>query len=456
MKNNKLILIVDDEFSMRKNIVDILTNEGFRTIEAGDGLEAIAKVNESKPDVVLLDINMPQMDGMSALRAIKKDYSDLPIIMFTVYGTSERAIEAMKAGAFDYLEKPFELDELQIIINRAVDYSDLLGEVKKLRTQVSKINLLAKNDQLIGRNTKMQEIFKTIGRIAPTDATVLIQGESGTGKELVADAIQRHSLRINMPYVKVNCGALSETLLESEIFGHEKGSFTGAVSQRQGRFELANEGTIFLDEINNMPQSLQVRLLRILQNQPFYRVGGEKLLNVDVRVIAATNKNIEQEVESGNFRKDLFYRLNVVRLNIPPLRERKDDIPLLFEYFMHKYDSTNSLIVSNETMEKLQVYSWPGNVRELENTIQGAVVMAREKIVSIEQLPIKNNIASDFNSFDSALKEGRSFKEIVENVEKTLLIKALEKANWNRTQAAKILNIHRRLLYSKMKDYGIE
>ena len=456
MKNSKIILVVDDESSMRKNITDILLPEGYKIFEAKDGKEALDILNEVKPNIVLLDINLPQMNGIAALKEIKKDHKDLPIIIFTAYGTSERAIEAMKSGAFDYLEKPFELDELKLIIKRAAEYSDLLGEVKQLRTQVSNINLFSKDDQLIGRSPKMQEIFKTIGRIAPTDATVLIQGESGTGKELIADAIHRHSLRFNKPYVKVNCGALSETLLESEIFGHEKGSFTGAVTQRQGRFELANEGTIFLDEINNMPQSLQIRLLRVLQNQAFYRVGGEESLTVDVRIIAATNKNIELEVDEGTFRKDLFYRLDVVRINIPPLRERIDDIPLLVEYFLRKYDQTNSLAVPPDSMERLQAYSWPGNVRELENTIQSAVVMAREKIISIDRLPIKNNNSAEMLSYDSLLKEGKSFKEIVENVEKTIIIKALKQANWNRTQAAKILNIHRRLLYSKMKDYGID
>jgi len=456
MKNNKVILVVDDETSMRKNLTDILQPEGFKTYEACDGNEALKVLKEVKPNIVLLDINLPHLDGILTLKEIKKIHSDIPVIIFTAYGTSERAIEAMKSGAFDYLEKPFELDELKIIINRASEYSDLLGEVKQLRTQVSNINLFSKNGHLIGRNPKMQEIFKTIGLIAPTDATVLIQGESGTGKELIADAIHRHSLRLDKPYVKVNCGAFSETLLESEIFGHEKGSFTGAVTQRHGRFELANEGTIFLDEINNMPQSLQVRLLRVLQNQAFYRVGGEESLTVDVRVIAATNKNIESEVEEGHFRKDLFYRLNVVRINIPPLRERIDDLPLLVEYFLRKYDQTNSLAVPPETMEKLQAYSWPGNVRELENTIQSAVVMAREKIISIDKLPIRNDNSSEILSYDSLLKEGKSFKEIIENVEKTLILRALKQANWNRTQAAKILDIHRRLLYSKMKDYGIE
>ena len=455
MKNNKIILVVDDESSMRKNIIDSLLPEGFKTFEAGDGKEALKKLNEVKPNIVLLDINLPQMDGITTLKEIKKDYDDIPVIIFTAYGTSERAIEAMKSGAFDYLEKPFELDELKLIIKRAAEYSDLLGEVKKLRTQVSNINFLSKDDRLIGRNPKMQEIFKTIGRIAPTDATVLIQGESGTGKELIADAIHRHSLRFDKPNVKVNCGAFSETLLESEIFGHEKGSFTGAITKRQGKFELANEGTIFLDEINNMSQSLQVRLLRVLQNQAFYRVGGEESITVDVRVIAATNKDIELEVDKGTFRKDLFYRLNVVRINIPPLRDRIDDIPLLVEYFLRKYDQTNSLAVPQEAIEKLQTYSWPGNVRELENTIQSAVVMAREKIISIDQLPIRNNYSTEILSYDSLLNEGQSFKEIVGNVEKTLIIKALNKTNWNRTQAAKILNINRRLLYSKIREYGI-
>ena len=456
MKNSKIILVVDDESSMRKNITDILLPEGYKIFEAKDGKEALDILSDVKPNIVLLDINLPQMNGIAALKEIKKDHKDLPIIIFTAYGTSERAIEAMKSGAFDYLEKPFELDELKLIIKRAAEYSDLLGEVKQLRTQVSNINLFSKDDQLIGRSPKMQEIFKTIGRIAPTEATILIHGESGTGKELIADAIHRHSLRFNKPYIKVNCGALSETLLESEIFGHEKGSFTGAVTQRQGRFELANEGTIFLDEINNMPQSLQIRLLRVLQNQAFYRVGGEESLKVDVRIIAATNKNIELEVDEGTFRKDLFYRLNVVRINIPALRERIDDIPLLVEYFLRKYDQTNSLAVPPDSMERLQAYSWPGNVRELENTIQSAVVMAREKIISIDQLPIKNNNSAEMLSYDSLLKDGKSFKEIVENVEKTIITKALKQANWNRTQAAKILNIHRRLLYSKMKDYGID
>ena len=456
MKNEKVILVVDDESSMRKNITDGLSPEGYKTFEARDGKEALKLLGEMKPNIILLDINLPQMDGITALKEIKKDYNDVPVIIFTAYGTSERAIEAMKSGAFDYLEKPFELDELKLIIKRAAEYSDLLGEVKQLRTQVSNINLFSKTDQLIGRNPKMQEIFKTIGRIAPTDATVLIQGESGTGKELIADAIYRHSLRFNKPYIKVNCGAFSETLLESEIFGHEKGSFTGAITQRLGRFEIANEGTIFLDEINNMPQSLQVRLLRVLQNQAFYRVGGEESLTVDVRVIAATNKDIESEVETGTFRKDLFYRLNVVRINIPPLRERIDDIPLLAEYFLRKYDQTSSLAVQPETMIKLQAYSWPGNVRELENTIQSAVVMAREKIISIDQLPIKNNDSAEMLSYNSLLKEGKSFKDIIENVERTLIIKALKQTNGNRTQAAKMLNIHRRLLYSKMKDYGID
>jgi DNA-binding NtrC family response regulator len=318
--NNKSILIVDDEASMRKNISDLLSPLGYHILEAGNGDAGMMMFVQKKPDVIILDINLPGKNGLEVLKEIREISVDTPVIIFTAFGTSERAIEAMKLGAFDYLEKPFELDEFILTVERAFAYQKLLTEVRQLRSMVNDARNQPGDGQIIGSNQKMQEIFKLIGRIAPTDATVLIQGESGTGKELIADAIQRHSLLADKPYVKINCGALSESILESEIFGHEKGSFTGAESRRKGLFEIADGGTVYLDEINSMPQSLQVRLLRILQKQSFFRVGGVTPVRVNVRVLASANKDIEKEMEEGNFRKDLYYRLCVVRINLPPLR----------------------------------------------------------------------------------------------------------------------------------------
>jgi two-component system, NtrC family, response regulator AtoC len=455
MKNPKSILVVDDEAAMRKNISDLLSSEGYFIAEAEDGEEAIVRFMQESPMLVLLDINLPKIDGLTVLTQFRKFNPDIPVIIFTAYGTSDRAIEAMKGGAFDYLEKPFELDELLLTVNRALNYSTLIGEVKQLRTQITGSNLVLGEVQLIGRSSRMQEIFKLIGRIATTDATVLIQGESGTGKELIADALQKHSSRKDAPYIKVNCGALSESLLESEIFGHEKGAFTGAIAQKLGCFELANNGTIFLDEINNMPASLQIRLLRLLQNQSFYRVGGENEVKVDVRVIAATNKDIEQEVEKGYFRKDLFYRLNVIRFNLPALRERIEDIPYLIEHFLKKYSPVKEFIVSNETLEKLTSYPWPGNVRELENLIHSGVIMTRDNTLKIDNnyYDIKKRQEKPEDIYTNSLEIG--LHKTIEKIEKECIINALKKTNGNRSEAANLLKIHRRLLYTKIKEYKI-
>lgn len=454
-QKKKLVLVVDDEASMRKNIIDILSREGCNIIEAADGLEAIDQVKKQSPDLILLDINLPQLDGLSALAEIRKIKPDSPVIIFTAYGTSDRAIEAMKEGAFDYIEKPFELDEFVLNVKRACNYADLIQELKELRTQVSNNILHTEEIRLIGRSVKMQEIFKLIGRAAPSDATILIQGESGTGKELIADAIQKYSLLKEKPYIKINCGALSESLLESEIFGHEKGAFTGAIGQKLGCFELANNGTIFLDEINNMPPSLQVRLLRLLQNQSFFRVGGEVPVTVNVRVIAATNTDIEKEVAAGKFRKDLFYRLNIIRLNIPPLRDRVEDIPFLAEHFLRKYSPARDLVLSAKALATLQSYDWPGNVRELENLIHSTVVMARENVISELNLPEKTQTKQVYlkEYLEQSLEYG--LKNTIDSIEKECILNALKKSDWNKTEAAVLLKIHRRLLYSKMKEYGI-
>jgi two-component system response regulator AtoC len=463
MKNQKLILIVDDESSMRKNMADLLESEGYNYIEAADGEEALSKVKINLPDLVLLDINLPKLDGLSVLREIVKLFPPIPVIIFTAYGTSDRAIDTMKLGAFDYLEKPFELDEFLITIKRALKHSELIGEVRQLREQVESISTNSASDQIIGRSASMQKIFKMIGKVAVSDATILVQGDSGTGKELIADAIQRHSIRRDKPYIKVNCGALTESILESEIFGHEKGSFTGATSQRLGRFELANGGTIFLDEINNMPLALQVKLLRILQKQSFYRVGGETPITVDVRVIAASNINIEDAVKNGQLRKDLFYRLNVVRIDLPPLVERKEDIPYLVEHFSQKHSGGRRIAVSESTMNKLLKYNWPGNVRELENTIQRALVVSNRDLLSIDNLPsiiMESEIEDSLNHFEDWFSEiksqNKSLKDVISGIEKDLIIKALSNTEWNRSKAAKLLKMHRRLLYTKMKEYNIQ
>lgn len=450
----KHILVVDDEAPMRRNVYDLLLTKGYSLSEADNGEEAIRQIKAESIDLVLLDINLPGIDGLSALIEIKNLNPDLPVIIFTAYGTSERAIEAMKSGAYDYIEKPFELDEFLLIIERALEFSKLVGEVKELRNIVSSKEEMDDN-QIIGSSKQMKDIFKIIGRVSPSNATVLIQGDSGTGKEIIADAIQRHSLRKDKPYIKVNCGGLTESILESEIFGHEKGSFTGAISQRQGRFELADGGTIFLDEINNMPESLQVKLLRLLQHQSFYRVGGEDPVRVDVRIIAASNKNVEKEIENGTFRKDLYYRLNVVQINLPPLAERQSDIPLLVKHFLKKFRPDQELAVPFEEMQQLLAYNWPGNVRELENVIQRAVVMARKNILTIGNLETGPNEQNIKTYLVKELESGLNFKEIISKIEKELIHSVLCEMHWNRTKAAEKLQIHRRLLYSKMKEYEL-
>jgi DNA-binding NtrC family response regulator len=362
-------------------------------------------------------------------------------------------MKAIRLGAFDYMEKPFELDEFILTVERACDYRKLLNEVKSLRNIVNESGSQKPADNIIGRSSKMQDIFKLIGRIAPTDATVLIYGESGTGKELIADAIQRHSLRAEEPYVKINCGALSESILESEIFGHEKGSFTGADSMRKGLFEIADGGTVYLDEINSMPLSLQIRLLRILQNQSFFRVGGVKPVKVDVRLIASTNRDLEPGKDDGNFRNDLYYRLSVVRINVPPLRERKEDINLLLDHFLSKYSPGRRLVPSDETYRMLHSYSWPGNIRELENTIHSAVVTTNDGVLTIEQLPMQtaNAYAEDICLLDY-IDKGLSFRETINLLERRLIEEALRLHNNNQTRAAEYLKMSRRLLYTKLKN----
>jgi len=445
------ILVVDDEKSMRKNISDILLSLGYKIIEADNGIDALDVFQKEKPEFVILDINLPRKSGLEVLQEMKAINADVPVIVFTAYGTSERAMKAIKLGAFDYMEKPFELDEFVLIVEKACAYKNLLSEVENLRSIVSESRSVSPPNTIIGRNAKMQDIFKLIGRIAPTDATVLINGESGTGKELIADAIQRHSLRVDKPYVKINCGALSESLLESEIFGHEKGSFTGADTQRKGLFEIADGGTVYLDEINSMPQPLQIRLLRILQNQIFFRVGGVKPIKVDIRVISSTNRDLDPGKANSNFREDLYYRLSVVRINVPPLRERIDDLNLLLDHFLSKYSLDKKMVPSEGTYRILCQYDWPGNIRELENTIHSAVVTTNDAVLTISRLPMQTAGRKEEMSLLSYIEKGLSFRETINLLERKLIEEALEINDNNQTKTANYLKMNRRLLYSKMK-----
>ncbi|MCH8496664.1 MAG: sigma-54 dependent transcriptional regulator [Balneolales bacterium] len=454
MSRELTILIADDEASMRRNLCDVLHDEGYTTIEAEDGTAALEIALRDKPDLILLDIKMPGINGMKVLEHVKREHPSIPIIIFTAFGNSERPIEAMKLGAYDYIDKPFDLEELLLVIHRALDYACVLDELNELRSQVS--GQTSMQETLVGSSSKMQHIFKMIGKIANSDATVLLQGESGTGKEMIADAIQRYSKRFAKPFIKVNCGALPETLLESELFGHESGSFTGANKKRIGRFELADEGTIFLDEVDSMSHTLQVKLLRVLQQQTFERVGGEITLQVNLRVICATNQNLEEKVRSGQFREDLYYRLNVIHIKVPPLREHTDDIPTLVDHFLEKYKPGEKVIVSRKVIDTLLEYKWPGNVRELENIIQRALVMTDGDVITVEHLPIffQDTKSDEISSVD--LTQPNSLKEILQNVEKKAIMQALEKSDWNQTKAAALLQINRRQLFTKIKQYRLK
>lgn len=454
MENDKkIILVADDEFSIRRNVADLLSPLGYEVIVAKDGVEAIEKFEKESPHLVILDINMPNKSGMEVLEEIKEKNREVPVIMFTAFGTSERAIKAMKSGAYDYIEKPFDLDEFILIISRALQFGSLLSEVKQLRSMVDSPQINLPENGFIGKSQKMQEIFKLIGRVAPTNATVLIQGESGTGKELVADAIQRHSNIQDKPYVKINCGAISESLLESEIFGHEKGSFTGAFAQRKGLFEIADGGTVYLDEINSMPQSLQVKLLRVLQKQPFFRVGGDKPVSANVRILASSNKDIKAEVKSGNFREDLYYRLNVVSIYVPPLRDRIIDLILLVEHFLNKYSPDNKVIVTKENIKKLKKYNWPGNVRELENALHSAIVTASNNVLNIDHISTDINEDKDQIDYLNMIERGMSMKDVINSVEKKIIFDTLKKFDNNQSKTAEYLKMNRRLLYSRLKEW---
>jgi two-component system NtrC family response regulator len=453
------ILIVDDEKNFPIILSAVLEDEGFETASALSGEKALEILKNEDISLVLTDMKMPEMDGLTLLETIKKERPEIPVIVMTAHGTVEKAVEAMQKGAFTYIIKPFGNSELIQHIKNALSHSDIIKQNKELKEfALSKF----KFDNIIGKSKPMIELFDTIIKIAPTSASILIEGESGTGKELVAKSIHMNSPQKNKTFMAINCSALAESLLESELFGHEKGSFTGAVSQKKGKIELAHGGTLFLDEIGELSPNLQVKFLRVLQEKTIERVGGNSSIPVNFRLIAATNKDLKKEVKEKRFREDLYFRLNVVRLNLPPLRQRKEDIKLLCAHFLDKYKNhrqTKNIpeFFSSQCMEILYNYSWPGNVRELENIIERAVILSAGKTITEKNLP-KDFVqaASASVNFSETLELNGTLAETLAEIEKKIIIDILEKNDYIQTKAAEILGIGKSGLNQKIKKYNIK
>jgi DNA-binding NtrC family response regulator len=445
-----IILVVEDQKPARAALVSALSKDGHKLLEAQTGKEGLQSALENEPDIVITDIRMPEMDGMEFLGALKEKLPQTEVILITAYGNVELAVQAMKRGAYDFMEKPIDLVKLRVLIHKALEKRALAVENIALRESLRQ---KYRFDNIVGASQKMSEIYQIVTQVAPTNATVLITGESGTGKELIANAIHYNSPRRDKPLVKLNCASLSETLLESELFGHEKGAFTGAISRRKGRFEIADGGTLFLDEIGGVSLAVQVKLLRVLQEREFERVGGNETIKVDVRLVTATNKDLKKAVEEGTFREDLFYRIHVVTIDVPPLRERKEDIPPLVSHFINKFAAENKKNVKGVTDEALLLltsYDYPGNVRELENIIESAVVMATGNLIDVSVLP--QSVRSVTPARESIpLPVGSTLTD----VEKRLIGETLRLTGGNKVQAAKVLGIGTRTLYRKIKEYNL-
>jgi nitrogen regulation protein NR(I) len=465
------IWIIDDDDQLRVSFQKLLTEEGYQVESAGSGESCLKMIQKKLPDLIILDVRLPGINGLETFKEIHKIDTKLPVIIMTAYGTTETAIEAIKFGAFDYILKPFEIPDMLTLIDQAIEAGRFMRFPVGLNTPPDK----TAQDAIIGRSNPMQEVYKAIGRVSSTGATVLIRGESGTGKELVARAIYQHSPRAGKPFLVINCVAIPEPLLESELFGYEKGAFTGATHRRVGKIEQASGGTVFLDEIGDMPFSLQAKMLRLLEEKSIERLGGREMIPVDVRIIAATNRNLEAAIEAGRFREDLYYRLMVITIWLPPLSERPDDIPLLTEYFLTRHAAEADIDnpgVTKETLARLAGYPWPGNVRELSNTLQKALIFNRGAPLTpgeIDQVINKKKLAKDENenNEDEFLKEWihreltlharkNIFGDCMDRFASLIVSQALNLTGGNRSRAAKLLDLSRPTLHSKIEKYGLK
>ena len=447
----KRILVVDDENIMKDFLKETLTRLDYMVDLASNGDEALGRIKMKEYDVIISDIRMPKLGGMELLKAVKESCPDTKVVMITAYGTVENAVEAMKLGAFDYIMKGFSPDEIELVVKRAFEYKKLQIENRMLKTEVAG---KYRFQNIIGKSPQMQKVFEMVDMIADSRSSIFLAGESGTGKELIAKAIHYNSPRKDGPFIKINCAALPEGLVESELFGHEKGAFTGAIRQTRGRFEMADGGTLLLDEISEIPPGLQAKLLRVLQEREFERVGSGYPIQVDVRIISTSNKNLEAEIKKGNFREDLFFRLNVIPIHLSPMRERKEDIPLLAEHFLQKYNQENKKSVQGISEKVYQLfldYHWPGNVRELENYIERAVVTTKNKILTPADFPPELFFRkAEYD--DSGLKVGCT----IADMEKSLILKTLDAHAGNKTKAAEVLGVSSRTLRNKLKEYGVK
>ena len=453
MTEKSTVLIVDDDHAHRTMLSTLVSGWGYNVSEADDGSTAIEKVKASSYDLVLMDVRMVKVSGLEALEAIKSVNPAIPVIIMTAYSTVETAVAALKQGAHDYLTKPLDFDKLRLTIDRAMEHTRLREENRMLRQTLGQT---FNSQNIIGKSPAMRMLLETVAQVAASEATVLISGDSGTGKELIAGAIHFNSLRKDGPFVKINCAAITETLLESELFGHEKGAFTGADRRKEGRFSQAHGGTLLLDEVSEMSLMMQVKLLRALQEREFNRVGGEDTIQVDVRVIAATNKDLKEQINNGGFRDDLYYRLNVVELKVPPLPDRKEDIPLLAQHFLEKFAAKNYKEIKGFTpkaMDNLIRYDWPGNVRELMNAIERGVVLARTSYLDVSDFPFMDE-EMDQDSTDTVQLYMQGDRPL-EEIEKAAILSTLEAAGGNKSETARRLGITRKTLHKKLKTYGV-
>jgi two-component system, NtrC family, response regulator AtoC len=450
MKSEVNILVVDDDEIVRESLCEWLREDGFHVETAEDGFKALEKVKERSWNIALVDLKMPKMDGLELMAKIKETHPDTQVIIITAYATVNTAVQAIKVGAYDYLVKPFNPEELSLLIKRLVESQNMIKEISHLRKELQKQYQFY---DLISKSAKMQKVFDLAHTIAKSNSNILILGESGTGKELLARAIHNESLRAAGPFIPVSCVALTETLLESELFGHEKGAFTDAIAQKKGKFELAGGGTIFLDEIGDISPKLQLSLLRVLQEKEFTRVGGTKSIKVDIRIIAATNRDLKKAVDEGKFRDDLYYRLNVISIELPPLREHTEDIPLLVNHFIEKFNiemGGKVERISEEALELLMKYAWPGNVRELENVIERAMVITKGTLIQAEDLQLSPQVMKEKGAVSP------SDDKTIKSIEKKHIEKILTENNWNIQKSAEQLGIDRVTLYNKIKKYKLK